>query len=69
VGVEKGNVILYDANVGTEIKTISGIHESAILNVKFWKDGSNDHVISTDSSCNVYLITLNKIFWSVSFDK
>jgi WD40 repeat protein len=62
-GYENGDLILWDINTGSNIKSINGVHELTILNVKFWQDGK-DNIIASDAVGNINLFSLKKKFLS-----
>ena len=67
-GYENGEIIIWDIETANNIRQISGVLESAIMCVKFWKN-DKDHLLASDASGNVYLFTIKKLFWTYSVDK
>lgn len=67
-GYERGQIVMWDLNMGTAFKHIIGAHDSTILSLKFWKDGKT-HIISSDSNGNVLLLHVHKALFTYSVDK
>lgn len=67
-GYEYGEVILWDIIGGVLLKNVFGVHESPIINVKFYKK-KKAHAISCDAKGNVYLLQINKVLFSYTVDK
>lgn len=67
VGYEKGGLSIFETFSGAVIKQILGVHQGSVLAAKFWK--GSDRIISSDNQGNLFLFKLQKVFWSVSFDK
>ena len=67
-GYEYGQIVLWDFDSGGILKNVFGVHEAAIINIKFYKTGKA-HVISCDSKGNVYILKINKVLFSYTVDK
>lgn len=67
-GYEKGQIIIWDIYSGSILKSISGVHDTVILTIKFYKD-TKSHIITSDNVGNVNLLTVNKVLFSYTVDK
>lgn len=67
-GYETGKLVLWEINSGVIMKNIFGVHENPILSVKFYQKGKQNF-ISSDIAGNVYLIKINKVLFSYTYDK
>ena len=67
-GHEGGQLVMWDLNNGSNIKTIFAVHDSPVLCVRFWKEGRNN-IISSDQSGNVFLLSINRVLFSYTVDK
>ena len=67
-GYERGQLVFWDLSSQTVLKTIQKEHQSAILAVKFWKEGKSN-IISGDSSGKVLTLQVNKGVFSSKVTK
>lgn len=67
-GYEHGEIVLWDISSGMILKNVFGVHESAVVNIKFYKPGKN-HVISCDCRGKVFLLQINRVLFSYTVDK
>lgn len=67
-GYEKGQIVLWDLNTGANLKTIVGVSECPLLSIRFYKE-TKSHIVCSDNAGNVFLLNINKVFFSFTVDK
>jgi WD40 repeat protein len=67
-GYASGKLMLWELSSGVILKSIFGVHENPIISVKFYQKG-RQHFISSDIDGNIYLIKINKVLFSYTYDK
>lgn len=67
-GYDSGALIIFDLYNQSMIKSITDVHNSAVIKCRFWKKDLFN-IISTDADETVQLVTLTKLFFTYSYDK